>query len=249
VEAVRWFSQGEALVPKDDLIWLSATERQRLAGMAYTKRRVEYLLSRWTAKLALAAVEGRPTGLSSLAAIEVNPASDGAPVACLDGQPLSRRVSLTDRAGWSVCAVSPSGLEVGCDLELVEHRSLAFVADYFTPAEQALAHAAPSELDWQRVSNLIWSAKESALKVLRTGLRRNTRSVEVSLGNGDGDDWVPLTVRSAEGSTFYGWWRQYGTFILTVAALEPLAPPVALEDPPALANAAPLHSWLAQPRW
>ena len=170
-------------------------------------------------------------------------------MACLDGQALPRRVSLTDRAGWAVCTVSPSGLEVGCDLELVEHRSRAFVADYFTPAEQTIAHLAPSEQDWQRVTNLIWSAKESALKVLRAGLRRDTRSVEVTLGEGDGDDWVPLTVESAEGSTFHGWWRQYGTFILTVAAPEPLAPPVALEDPPALANAAPVHSWLAQPRW
>ena len=109
--------------------------------MAYTKRRVEYLLGRWTAKLAVAAVEGLPTEPSALAAVEVTPAPDGAPVACLDGRPLPRRVSLTDRAGWAVCTVSPSGLEVGCDLELVEHRSPAFVADYFTPAEQALAHA------------------------------------------------------------------------------------------------------------
>ncbi len=246
---MRWLSQGEPNVPKDDLSWLSATERQRVAGMPYTKRRVEYLVARWTAKLALAAVEGLPTGPTALAALEVKHAADGAPVACFHGQALSRRMSLTDRAGWAVCGVSPSGLEVGCDLELVEHRSAGFVADYFTPAEQALAHAAPSELHWQRVTNLVWSAKESALKVLRTGLRRDTRSVEVTLGDGDGDDWAPLTVRGVEGSTFHGWWRQYGTFILTVAATEPLPPPVSLEETPALASATPLHSWMAQPRW
>ena len=246
---MRWLSQGEALVPTDDLSWLSAAERQRLAGMAYTKRRVEYLLGRWTAKLALAAVEGLPAAASSLAALEVRPAADGAPVAWRSGQALARRVSLTDRAGWAVCGVSPSGLEVGCDLELVEPRSPGFVADYFTSAERTLAHAAPSELEWQRVTNLIWSAKESALKVLRTGLRRDTRSVEVTPGEGCGDDWAPLTVRSEEGSTFYGWWRVYGTFILTSAAPERLAPPIALDEPPALADAIPLHSWLAHPRW
>ena len=246
---MRWLSQGEALVPTDDLSWLSAAERQRLAGMAYTKRRVEYLLGRWTAKLALAAVEGLPAAASSLAALEVRPAADGAPVAWRSGQALARRVSLTDRAGWAVCGVSPSGLEVGCDLELVEPRSPGFVADYFTSAERTLAHAAPSELEWQRLTNLIWSAKESALKVLRTGLRRDTRSVEVTPGEGCGDDWAPLTVRSEEGSTFYGWWRVYGTFILTSAAPEALAPPIALDEPPALADAIPLHSWLAHPRW
>ena len=88
MEAVRWLSQGEALVPKDDLSWLSARERERLATMRYTKRRGEYLLGRWTAKLALAAVEGMPTEPSALAALEVEPAPDGAPVACLDGQAL-----------------------------------------------------------------------------------------------------------------------------------------------------------------
>jgi len=246
---MRWLSQGEALVPNDDLSWLSATEQQRLAGMTYTKRRAEYLLGRWTAKLAVAAVEGLPIAPPSLATLEVRPAADGAPLAWKSGQALPRRVSLTDRAGWAVCGVSPSGLEVGCDLELVEHRSPGFVADYFTPAERTLAHAAPSEREWQRVTNLIWSAKESALKVLRTGLRRDTRSVEVTPAEGCGDDWAPLTVRSAEGSTFYGWWRLYGAFILTSAAPEPLAPPIALEELPALANAIPLHSWLAHPRW
>ena len=248
MEGVRWLSQGEALVPADDLSWLSATEHQRLARMRYTKRRVEYLLGRWTAKLAVAAVEGLPTGPSALSTVEVMPAPDGAPVAHVHGRPLPRRLSLTDRAGWAVCSVSPSGVEVGCDLELVEHRSPGFVADYFTPAEQAVARSAPSDLHWQQVTNLIWSAKESALKVLRTGLRRDTRSVEVTLGGGDGHEWVPLTVTSEEGSTFHGWWRRYDAFILTVAAAEPLAPPVSLEGTPALATATPLHSWLAHPR-
>jgi 4'-phosphopantetheinyl transferase len=217
--------------------------------MAFAKRRVEYLLGRWTAKLAVAAVEGLPTGPDTLAAVEIMPASDGAPVAAVHRQPLTRRVSLTDRAGWAVCAVSPSGLEVGCDLELLEHRSAMFVADYLTPAEQARVHGARSERDRQRLVNLTWSAKESALKVLRTGLRRDTRSVEVTLEDGAGDAWVPLAVSSAEGATLHGWWRQYGAFLLTVAAPEPMDPPVALEEPPALAGAAPVHSWLARPRW
>ena len=249
MDAVRWLSQGEALLPDEDLGWLSTAERQRLASMTFTKRRVEWLLGRWTAKLAVAAVEGLPTGPDTLAAVEITSAVDGAPVASLHRRALERRVSLTDRAGWAVCAVSPSGLEVGCDLELIEHRSARFVADYFTPAEQSRVDAAPTEWDRQRLTNLIWSAKESALKVLRTGLRRDTRSVEVALEDGTVEAWVPLNVRSAEGATFPGWWRQYGAFLLTVAAAEPTTPPVALEEPPALANATPLDSWLARPRW
>jgi len=248
VDDVRWFSQGEDLVPLDDLSWLSQAERQRVNGMSYTKRRVEFLLGRWTAKRALATAESLPADLAELAALEILPADDGAPVAHFHGRPLARRMSLTDRAGWAVCAVSPSLVEVGCDLELIEHRTPAFAADYFTPSERNLATSAASELQWQLLTNLIWSAKESALKVLRTGLRRDTRSVEVTLAAGDGSDWTSLTVESTEGRTFHGWWRRYGEFLLTVAADQPLAVPVALEEPPALAGARPRHSWLSHPR-
>jgi 4'-phosphopantetheinyl transferase len=244
---MRWFSQGEHVVPLDDLTWLSMVERQRLDGMRYPKRRVEFLLGRWTAKRAIATAESLPTDLEELAALEILPAADGAPVAHVHGRPLVRRMSLTDRAGWAVCALSPSRVEVGCDLELIEPRSREFAVDYFTPSELALASSAGSPFDWQRLTNLIWSAKESALKVLRTGLRRDTRSVEVVLGDGDGEDWTPLTIECIEGGLFHGWWRQYDRFLLTMAAEQPLATPVALEEPPALASAQPVHSWLSDP--
>ena len=77
-------------------------------------------------------------------------------------------------------------MALGCDLELVEPRSDRFVADYLTAAEQQLVLGAGPERDL--VANLIWSAKESALKVLRVGLRRDTRSVEVTL-----DGWGAVT--------------------------------------------------------
>ena len=94
----------------------------------------------------------------------------------------------------------------------------------------------------------MWSAKESALKVLRTGLRRDTRSVEVTcIDGGAVDGWHPLQVRPAEGGLFPGWWRRYGDFVLTVAAAAPLPPPTSLTDPPALADARPIHSWLDSP--
>ena len=67
---------------------------------------------------------------------------------------------------------------VGCDLELVEPRTPGFVADFLTAAEQQSVASRP---DPDAAANLIWSAKESALKVLQTGLRRDTRSVEVAV--------------------------------------------------------------------
>ena len=86
-----------------------------------------------------------------------------------------------------------------------------------------------------------------ALKALRTGLRRDTRTLEVTLAAPPGDGWGALTVRAVEGTTFGGWWRRDGRFLLTVAAEMGAPPPVALGDPGVLAAAEPRHSWLDRP--
>lgn len=242
---VRWLARGEAALPATE-DWLTPRESQRGARMAYAKRRNEYLLGRWTAKHGAARILGRDPDAPTLAALEIRNLPSGAPAVFADGARLDIQISMTDRAGWAVCAVGgpPGGL--GCDLEVVEPRSERFVADYFTPFERATVVAAEPE-HHPVLTNLIWSAKESALKVLQTGLRRDTRSVEVELGE-DGAGWTPLTVTAVEGPRFPGWWRRYGDFVLTFAATRPIDPPVSLEEPPGLATAAPTHTWLTQPR-
>jgi 4'-phosphopantetheinyl transferase len=118
------------------------------------------------------------------------------------------------------------------------------VRDYFTAGEAARAgHGADPMM-----SNLIWSAKESALKVLRTGLRRDTRSVEVEVEDAVGEGWARLLVAGDGIATpFPGWWRQYGLFVLTIVADASTGPPVAMEARPGLADAEPVHSWLSAP--
>jgi 4'-phosphopantetheinyl transferase len=178
----------------------------------------------------------------------VRNAASGAPYVCVDGAPLAVEVSITDRAGWAVCVTYPaSGRPVGCDLELVEPRTPGFVSDFCTAAEQRLIASCPAGDERDAAANLIWSAKESALKVLRTGLRRDTRTLEVTLAASREDGWGALTVRAVEGPTFAGWWRRDGRFLLTVAAEVAAVPPVALGDPDVLAAAEPRHSWLDRP--
>ncbi|MFL6126415.1 4'-phosphopantetheinyl transferase family protein [Actinophytocola sp.] len=216
---LRWLARGMADVPVT-AEWLSPAETSRLGELRFPKRRTELRLSRWTAKVAIARVLGPAASEASqpntrLAGIEIRPAPDGAPTPLLDGAPAPVSVSLTDRADWAVCLVGPPGLAVGCDLELVEPREAVFVRDWFTPREQALVAAGEHDL----LANLIWSAKESALKVLRTGLRRATLSVVVDLdAAATGAEWAPLTVRPVEGAVLAGWWRRYGDFVLTTAA-------------------------------
>jgi 4'-phosphopantetheinyl transferase len=221
--------------------------------MRFTKRRSEYLLRRWTCKQAVAVAAGLPADAGALARIEVANLPTGAPVVRLDGAPIELDVSLTDRAGWAVCLVAPGDLGIGCDLEIVEPRSPGFVTDFLTAGEQRYVASRP-DVDRDAAANLLWSAKESALKVLRTGLRRDTRSVEITIADpadqgpdDDGGGWAPLKVGTAEGARMSGWWRRDGVFLLTVASQLPLPPPAPLSGSADLRVARPVHSWVTQP--
>jgi len=221
--------------------WLNPPEAARFASMRYTKRLTEARLGRWTAKQTVARVAGIDPTLEGMRRVLIRNAMDGAPEAFVDGEPAEVTIAMTDRADWAVCAVIDGRHRVGCDLELVEPRSERFVRDYFTPAEQDLVLGRPG--DMRLLANLVWSAKESALKVLRTGLRRDTRSVEVLFDDGPVGSWVPLHVTTEEGRAFPGYWVRHGEFVLTLAAEVEIAPPISLVEPTPLATATPAHSW------
>ena len=222
---MRWLARNEYALPADPG-WLSRYEAERAAGYRFPKRRAEYLLRRYTAKQAVAAATGLPVDLASLARVEIRNAPSGAPYAVVHGTPAGVALSLTDRAGRALCVVGTG--TVGCDLELVEPRSAGFVHDFLTRAERdRVARSA----DPDAAANLFWSAKESALKVLRTGLRRDTRSVEITIHSGQMNGWAPLDVVGVEGESFAGWWRRYGRFLLTVVGSVVDSPPVPLERP------------------
>ena len=226
--AVAWLTRPEPAVPSGDA-WLSEAEAERAAGLVVPARRRGWILRRWTAKEALAAAFGPALGPPG--EVEIRNQPDGSPEAFRGGERMALGVSLTDRAGWAACALAPAGVAVGCDLELIEPRSPAFVTDYFTPAEQRIA---ARSADPALAANLIWSAKESALKVLGVGLRRPTRSVIVRVdpeaptgaGAAGGSGFAPVVVSLAEGGTLQGWWRRLGPYVLTlIASPAPLAPP------------------------
>jgi len=240
---LHFLSQGMADAPAHDE-WLSPLEAGYVARLRFPKRRTEFRLGRWTAKKALALYLGRGGAPSDLASVVIDRASDGAPAPLVDGRPAGAYITMTDRADQAVCMVGPPGPRLGCDLELVEPRTDAFVLDFLTPAEQELVLAAPTEDERALLANLVWCGKESSLKVLRTGLRRDTLTVEVSLPDGPGKDgWRPLEVRLAEGGVHHGWWQRFGAFVLTVAATEPFDPPRSFVAPPSLATAVPAESW------
>jgi 4'-phosphopantetheinyl transferase len=227
--SVHWLEQTEADVPADN-DWLSADEVVCLNGMRFAKRRADWRLGRWTAKLALAIRLHAPAHSRVLATIEIRPAASGAPMAFLAGKPAGMNVSLSHRAGRAMCAVAPPGVELGCDLEVVEPRSDAFIADYFTATEQALVARTPAS-DRSRLLALLWSAKESTLKALRIGLRVDTRSLVVSAleALAGANDWGPVQVRYAYERIFHGWWESEGRFVRTLVADPPPPSPILLK--------------------
>ena len=220
MNGAEWLVRHLADVPDDDS-WLTEAECRVLTGLIVPKRRADWRLGRWTAKAAVArmlAVDPRR--------VSVIAAADGAPEPMLDGAPLAMSLSISHRAGLGLAVVS-DGATVGGDLELIEHRSDAFVRQWFGSHEQALVSAADAEGRRDEVACLLWSVKEAAAKVLREGLRLPFRSASVILDSGlasgdlgrSGDGWHRSTVEwPSEDRVISGWWRIADSFVVTVAS-------------------------------
>jgi len=215
---VYWLEQTRSSVPPGNE-WLSESEAATVDGMRIPKRRADWLLGRWTAKLAISAYQCLP-GPKRLAAIELRPAPSGAPVAFVTGRSAGLSLSLSHSHGVAFCTLMAGGAALGCDVEKVMPHSRAFVEDYFTIEEQNALAKVPSA-HRERMLTLLWSAKESALKALQCGLRMDTRSVSVvavSLEKKEGGTWNSLRVRHTGGTVFQGWWRTTGDLVWTVLA-------------------------------
>ena len=245
---VYWLEQSVADVPGPPA-WLSTKEATRLGSFRFAKRHADWQLGRWTAKLALATHWKLTAQPDILADIEIHSAPSGAPEVFFESEPADVSISLTHRDGRAMCAIGPADTALGCDLEIIEARSDGFIADYLSADEQALvARVSPSERPL--LVTLLWSAKESALKALRTGLRLDTRCITVELHDSVqpaeegpspknasfnsrlimGDRcWSTLQVLDPQGEIFHGWWQVDSANLLrTLVASPPPNQPILL---------------------
>ena len=215
---IGWLVVDERELPSSDG-WLSAAERNRARSMRTEQRRRDFLLGRLAARRALSGWMPNPLQLASL---EIRAAPDGAPEALIGGAKLPATISLSHRAGRALCAVAGPEIALGADLERIEPRSLAFVSDFFTEAEQTSVLRSPLGRDLS--ANLIWSAKECTAKALRQGLRLDTRTLAVELlDSAPESGWRRFQVRAAA-ATFWGLWRTGDGWVVAIAADAPLAP-------------------------
>jgi len=250
---VYWLEQSEADVPAAD-DWLSESEAVQLSSFRFAKRRADWRLGRWTAKCAVAASLKLADTHRPLKKIKISAASTGQPEVTLVESAERVTISISHRNGIAICAVAVGSVKLGCDLEVIEPRSDAFIADYFTAEEGELIAQTSGEKRTLLVS-LLWSAKESALKALHVGLRADTRSVGVNpvdshghwvaetsaratdsgsapeLSNVSSTYWHRLQVHCADGGDFRGWWQRTGNILRTVVASPSPALPIELRIP------------------
>lgn len=244
---VYWLEQSEGDVPITD-DWLSDSEATRLCSFRVAKRRSDWRLGRWTAKCAIAASLNLSVDPPTLRQIEIIPATTGQPEVVLRARAETVTISISHRNGIAICAIALGGVALGADLEVIETRSDAFIADYFTTTERELIAKTAGGNRILLVS-LLWSAKESALKALHVGLRADTRSVNVSsievsghpredtkvngttgfqtrdLSQSTRARWCTMLVQCGDGTIYHGWWRHHGSLVRTIVAHPQVDPP------------------------
>jgi 4'-phosphopantetheinyl transferase len=206
---ISWLHRSLADVPADDG-WLTAAELEVLARLTVEKRRRDWRLGRFTAKAAVGArLRVAPGG------VEVLADASGAPVPRVDGAPVEVWLSLSHRGERAMAAVAPR--PVGCDLEVVEPRSDAFVGEWLAPAEQELVRDARGDRR-DLLANLVWTAKEASAKARAGGLRLNVRDavVEPELEvRPTPDGWRPVRVVWPAGVD-HGAWRSEPGWVMAV---------------------------------
>ncbi len=219
-QAIHWLVQNLSDVP-DGEDWLSERERSVLSELHFSKRRNDWRLGRWTSKCAC--LSSRSDLVTSMNRIEIVAGDDGSPDIYLsDGDPAPISISISHSNNRGFCALSRERYPVGCDLERIEKKSLDFFEDYFTP-EEIIFCRQTSRITYPIACYLVWCAKETALKILREGLRRDTRSIQIKAEfPAEETEWARWIGHCRITSrTFHGFWRYDKEFMYTIGSDRP----------------------------
>ncbi len=210
--------------------FLSTGEQAKLNTLKILKRRREWLLGRWTAKILVRTIlyhrGGAPLPLDAWSVLNDQ---DGVPVVSGNIDPMFS-LSISHSCDYALCAlVERNPWPIGCDIERIEPRSDTFVRDYLTPDEIARVNcAAPCLRD--SLITAVWSAKESVLKALHLGLSVDPYAVACLIDPPTNicpcgmpfticldARWLhaPTNVRTPP---LAGWWRPFHSFVLSVVS-------------------------------
>ncbi len=199
---------------------VSPHESALLGPRAVPKRREDFVRGRWVAKQLLAAARpgARPTDYVIL------PDALGAPVVRdADLAPLPLSLSISHTGGLAMAALCDSPRRVGVDIERPIDNPAPIVGEYFTRAELRLCDGLSGPTLRTRAA-LIWSVKETLMKVLGQGLRIAPTSVGLeAIGEASGA-WREASVfvrgpQPQTGQSLRVWVQEHADRVASLALL------------------------------
>lgn len=162
---------------------LSPRELSTYRSLRFPKRAREWLSARLLLKATLRTI-ATSTGTDSrigwskdLRSIEC-PADDlGKPQLAYANISQPYSISISHRDPYVAIAIRNDAIPFGIDLERIEPKNEAFYNDYFTAAEQEQFRNGTGRRE--DLACTFWSAKESIIKALGTGLRTDVRTIHI----------------------------------------------------------------------
>jgi 4'-phosphopantetheinyl transferase len=239
---IDWLIAERGSLPPAEHV-LAPPEMERYLGLRTEKRRQDWLLGHWAAKLLLRRhMAGRGFDLPLQSIMVLNDA-DGAPhvmpwgvaltLPCVAAELEALQISISHTEGLALCALIARPLKgscgegqalpehlslLGADIERVAARGAAFAESYDTEQELALLAAAPPHL-YDTLATAIWSAKEATLKLTRHGLRADTRAVTCLPAPPAADGWATVAISTdLSGAPLMGWWREHHGCVVAIVA-------------------------------
>jgi phosphopantetheinyl transferase len=197
--------------------FLNESEREIYWGFKTRKRQLEWLAGRVAIKRLFCLIN--TPGITP-ANLMVERETSGLPYLVAKGERANGRISISHNAGWVAVCQTDSDLRIGIDLEEIKSRDPAFLLDYFSRSErEQIMNGGLHTLDFR--TNLIWSAKESVLKAISTGLGTDPLKVEIDGLNSieQKGGWGVLSAGYQEDNIKTNWNIYYRNRIDTVLTL------------------------------
>ena len=197
----------------NELIWLHPQELLVYGKFKIQKRKNDWLLGRWTAKSLFSS--NFDINLS-LKQIEIRANTNRAPDIFVNNRLLQWVVSISHSHSRSLCALANQGEGIGCDIEKIEQRNPSFIRDYYTAKEKEYINHYRNQ-DQINFVNLLWSAKESVMKVLRLGLSIHPKKIELFESEFGNAVWNKMQMKYLKtGQKFFGQWKIEDGFVFVV---------------------------------
>ena len=157
---------------KEIIKYLHPQEHNYYNTLKHEKRIRSYLMGRFVAKKAVAALSGK----ENLTNIYIQPGIFTQPIVVSDKQNI--QVSITHCDDFGAGLAFPEAHPMGIDLEKISHDKRYVLERQITKAEKELISSCP--FSYMAGLTLLWTVKEALSKVLKTGLMTPFEVFEIS---------------------------------------------------------------------